>query len=159
MELYILRHGDAGERDPARWPDDSLRPLTREGRLRMERAGKAFKHLGLRFDVVLSSPYTRAFETAQAALPRATILRTESLIPEAEPERVFAELATLDADAIIAVSHEPLCGRLLQCAIAPSGVKLRFGKGALCRVDLSRPEPGAGTLRWLIPARAWDAIG
>lgn len=158
MELYILRHGDAGEQDPARWPDDSQRPLTRDGRVRMERAGKAFKHLGLRFDMVLSSPYARALETAQAALPRATILRTASLVPGAEPERVFAELGSLDADAVIVVSHEPLCGRLLAAAVAPNGVKLRFGKGALCRVDLTHPEPGAGTLRWLIPARAWDQL-
>ncbi|MDE2572701.1 MAG: histidine phosphatase family protein [bacterium] len=158
MELYILRHGDAGERDPARWPDDSQRPLTKDGRVRMERAGRAFKHLGLRFDVVLSSPFVRALETAQAAFPRTTILRTASLAPGAEPAHVFAELATLDADAVIAVSHEPLCGELLASAIAPSGCKLRFGKGALCRIDLARAEAGAGTLRWLIPARMWDAV-
>ena len=156
--MYILRHGDAGEQDSARWPDDSQRPLTRDGRARMERAGKAFKRLGLRFDMVLSSPYLRAMETAQAAFPRATILRAASLVPGAEPERVFAELSALDADAVVAVSHEPLCGRLLAAAVAPGGMRLRFGKGALCRVDLTHPEPGAGTLRWLIPARAWDQL-
>ncbi|TAM59580.1 hypothetical protein EPN52_07475 [bacterium] len=159
MELYIMRHGDAGEQDPTRWPDDSQRPLTREGRMRMERAGKAFKRLGLRFDMVLSSPYARALETAQAALPRATILRTTGLIPSADPIKLFEELGTLDADAVIAISHEPLCGRLLTAAVAPNGLTLRFGKGALCRVDLARPQAGAGTLRWLIPARAWDQLG
>ncbi|HVA36017.1 MAG TPA: histidine phosphatase family protein [Candidatus Dormibacteraeota bacterium] len=159
MELYILRHGDAGERDPARWPDDAQRPLSREGRMRMERAGKAFRRLGLRFDVALSSPYVRALETAQAALPRATILKTESLTPGADPDRVLEELATLDGDAVIIVSHEPLCGLLVARSAAPNGLRLRFGKGALCRIDLSRPQAGAGTLRWVIPARAWDEIG
>jgi hypothetical protein len=28
MDVYLVRHAIAGQRDPARWPDDSQRPLT-----------------------------------------------------------------------------------------------------------------------------------
>ena len=41
MNLYILRHGLAAERDSAKYPDDRLRPLTRKGiaKMRREAAG------------------------------------------------------------------------------------------------------------------------
>ena len=32
MLLLLVRHADAGDRDPAQWPDDTLRPLTDKGR-------------------------------------------------------------------------------------------------------------------------------
>ena len=32
MLLLLNRHANAGERDPAQWPDDRDRPLTDKGR-------------------------------------------------------------------------------------------------------------------------------
>ncbi len=44
---------------------DSERPLTDKGRKKMRQIAKALRHLGVEFDLILSSPYVRACETAE----------------------------------------------------------------------------------------------
>jgi phosphohistidine phosphatase len=62
-ELYVIRHGIAEERGEA-WPDDTKRPLTDRGVSRLRKAARALNRLGVRFDVVLTSPLVRAYQTA-----------------------------------------------------------------------------------------------
>ncbi|HEY7678606.1 MAG TPA: hypothetical protein VIG69_16145 [Candidatus Methylomirabilis sp.] len=40
MDLYLVRHAFAGKRDPARWPDDTQRPITPEGARRFRQAAR-----------------------------------------------------------------------------------------------------------------------
>ena len=47
MNLFIIRHAWAAERDDAAFPDDSLRPLTDEGRKRFARMVEALVPRGL----------------------------------------------------------------------------------------------------------------
>src|SRR5262245_50296725 len=67
MELYILRHAIAVDRGTPGYEDDRQRPLTPEGRKKMRLIAKGMKALGLEFDLILSSPYLRAKETAEIA--------------------------------------------------------------------------------------------
>ena len=62
-ELYLIRHGLAEERGEA-WPDDTKRPLTDEGMSRMRKAARGLARLGVSFDAILTSPLTRARQTA-----------------------------------------------------------------------------------------------
>jgi phosphohistidine phosphatase len=64
MELVLLRHADAGDQDPARFPDDRLRPLTDKGRRTQHAIGRALQCMGIEFDHLLTSPLARARETA-----------------------------------------------------------------------------------------------
>jgi phosphohistidine phosphatase len=64
-EIWLLRHGDAEDGAPG--GDDAARRLTPKGQEEAERAGLALAHLGLEFDLVLTSPRVRAMETAQIA--------------------------------------------------------------------------------------------
>ena len=65
MELYLVRHAIAEERDPRRWPDDAQRPLSERGRARFARAAAGLRTLGVEVDLLLSSPYARAWATAE----------------------------------------------------------------------------------------------
>lgn len=65
-KLWLLRHGDA---EPHGTKEDALRELTEEGRLEASWAGAALARLGPP-DVVLSSPRTRAMQTAAIAAGR-----------------------------------------------------------------------------------------
>jgi len=56
MKLYFLRHGIAAQRGDAKYKDDSLRPLTAQGRAKIRRASLGMQAFGLKFDVILSSP-------------------------------------------------------------------------------------------------------
>src|ERR1041385_6701234 len=65
MDLYLVRHGVAFDADAAQWPDDSQRPLTPEGQKRFSSAARGLKELVPAVDVVLSSPWVRAWTTAE----------------------------------------------------------------------------------------------
>ncbi len=77
MELLIVRHAIAFERDPRRWPDDGERPLSSQGVDRAKKAAAGMKQLVRSPARVLVSPLVRARQTAAiltdvAGWPRAT---------------------------------------------------------------------------------------
>src|SRR6187551_608343 len=61
--LLLVRHAIAEERGSA-WPDDTVRPLTQKGELRMREIARRLKAIGETSDVVVSSPLKRAKDTA-----------------------------------------------------------------------------------------------
>ena len=46
MDVYVLRHGVADERDYRKYPDDDLRPLIPEGIDKLTRQAKGLKAAG-----------------------------------------------------------------------------------------------------------------
>ena len=64
MDLYLVRHATAAD-DVTRWADDRDRPLTAEGEKRFRRAARGLGVLVPRVDIVLSSPFKRAWQTAE----------------------------------------------------------------------------------------------
>ena len=65
MKLYILRHGIAVEPGTPGYETDADRPLTSEGERKMRQIAGAMEALELSFDLILSSPYLRARQTAE----------------------------------------------------------------------------------------------
>jgi phosphohistidine phosphatase len=141
VTLYLIRHAHAGQSNHDD-PNDHLRPLSRKGQVQAARLERACILLGLRFNRLFSSPYTRAAETAA---PLAKHVRGGRLEPLADltgddHARLLEVLQhTLKAgDATVGlVGHEPhlsgltsylLCGR-------SAVVRIRFRKGMLVRLD------------------------
>ena len=83
MELYLLRHGIAESARPGM--KDAERALTEEGRVKLRRVLKRAKEAGVEPDLILSSPYRRATETADLAAAalayRGKIVKTPGLAP------------------------------------------------------------------------------
>ena len=65
MNLYLLRHGIATEPEMAGFKPDSERSLTAKGKNRLRTAARAIVELNLSFDLILSSPFRRAKQTAE----------------------------------------------------------------------------------------------
>lgn len=65
MELILVRHARAFDRDRAAWPDDARRPLTAEGRDEFARLARRLARVRPRVDLVESSGFVRAWQTAQ----------------------------------------------------------------------------------------------
>lgn len=63
MELYLIRHGIAQEKDLA--IEDEERSLTKEGQDKTKAVAKRLYELGLRFDVMVASPLVRSLQTAE----------------------------------------------------------------------------------------------
>jgi len=62
MELYLIRHGIAADREA--YSNDEERRLTNKGRQKTGKVAEELYRIGLRFDLILTSPLVRARETA-----------------------------------------------------------------------------------------------
>ena len=158
IELYLVRHAIAAERGP-KYPDDRLRPLTNEGRKRFEQSIPGAVCAGVALDLVLTSPLTRALETAgilaNGLRPRPSVQELEALAPGGR-HALLVEAITKFSNRhrrIAMVGHEPDLGEFGARLIGARGT-IEFTKGAICAIDLDGATPGGpGTLRWLLPPR------
>jgi phosphohistidine phosphatase len=166
IHLHLLRHAIAVERGTAGYEDDRLRPLTDEGRMKMERIATGMKALGLKFDLILTSPYVRARETAEiaaAAFRQKSHVKFEpTLQADRSPQEFLARLAGRYADrsSILAVGHEPFLSSLATMLMGlPGGAAIVMKKGGLCRLAVLRfkPRPMA-ELEWLLTPKQLRSI-
>jgi phosphohistidine phosphatase len=154
LELYLIRHGVAAERGDE-YPDDSKRPLTSDGIVRLRKEARALDTLGVSFDQILSSPLVRARQTAdvfaEIMTSKPPVANMDALTPAGSPAAVMQELGKYMRKARIAlVGHEPNMGELAAFLIGAK-IPLPFKKGAVCRIDFSVfPPKGKGTLCWFI---------
>ena len=65
MDLYLVRHAVAYKRDYERWPNDADRPLTPEGEEDFRAVARSLGRIVPEVEVLLSSPYVRAWRTAE----------------------------------------------------------------------------------------------
>jgi phosphohistidine phosphatase len=155
LQLYLLRHADAG--DPAAWPgDDADRPLSKKGRRQARGIGQWLQSRGKLPGIVVTSPKVRAAQTAGLAT------EGSSVTPIVD-ERLAAGFGLEDVAGIVR-DHAPEARRVMLVGHDPDfselasdlvGGKIELKKGAVARIDLAGAvQPGAGTLRWLVPPEA-----
>ena len=159
MDLYIIRHAAAYGRDPDRWPDDSRRPLTPEGEEEFRRAARGLARIASRADSVLSSPYLRAWQTAQILSELDSWPAPEPLPvlePTLPPEK--AALALEDyAGSVAVVGHRPGLHELAAYLLTGDshGMEIGIKKGGVACIGFDGAvEPGAGELCWLLTPKA-----
>jgi phosphohistidine phosphatase len=155
VQLYLLRHADAG--DPAAWSrPDAERPLSGKGRRQAGWVGRWLRRQGRLPEVVITSPKVRAAETAALATEewKQQPVIDDRLASGFGIEELLAVLAERapDASRVMLVGHDPDFSDLASVLI---GAAVALKKGALARIDFAgSPEAGAGALRWLVPAEA-----
>ena len=166
MDLYVLRHGLAGVRSAATYPNDDLRPLTDKGRRRIARQARGLNSMGLSLDVMLSSPLARAVQTARIVhegLDSPGRLVACDALAEGNLERLMGQIAGQysSADSVMVVGHEPDLSALV--AVLTTGdpdPTVRFKKGALCKLRLSVPRYGrCGWIEWMLTPRQMVKLG
>ena len=107
--VVLLRHGEAFS--SAVNPE---RPLTERGVLEMQKTAKALKKLSVSFDAIYHSPKLRAKQTAEIVakeLGIKSLIETEELLPEADPQRI-KELIEIKEGKAILCGHLPHLARL-----------------------------------------------
>ena len=152
VELYLLRHADAGDPEAWRGPDAD-RPLSSKGEKQSERLGSFLLGIGFQPDVIISSPKLRAMQTAERVGDRLGVEVTADRVLAGgvgvdEVERLLAEAG--NPRRVVLVGHDPDFSSLLATLCDCEGATMK--KGALARIDARRPlAPGSGELRWLVP--------
>jgi phosphohistidine phosphatase len=153
MQLFVIRHAIAEEAAPG--GDDAARALTDDGVKKMKQIVRGLRALDLELERVLSSPWTRALETAKllapvaAAPPIATDLLCQP--PRAELLAMIAE----KGEPTGVVGHEPWLGELiawLAFGDTRHGEAIVLKKGGVVELEGSA-VPGGMMLRAIHPPR------
>jgi phosphohistidine phosphatase len=157
VDIYLVRHAIAEQRDVLRWPDDSQRPLTAEGAQRFRRAARGLRRIVPSVELVRSSPYIRAWQTAEllheeAGWP-APLVCAPLAGHSATAEALDALRLHADRRSVALVGHEPNLSWLASLLLAgdESVIGLELKKGAVALLELtSPPTPGSAVLRWSV---------
>ncbi len=150
MILYILRHGIAEDEAPK--GDDRARRLTSRGRAKMRAVAQGMHALGLRSDVILTSPLVRAVETAAIVAevyggkPAPQELPALAAgIPPAETARALRPFVR--HDHVMIVGHEPGLSGLASLLLtgSPTAVSIELKKGGLIALDTGQLLRASGS--------------
>jgi len=160
MFIYILRHAWAGDFGDPRWPDDSQRPLTAEGKTRFQHVANHLVATGFAPVAIATSPLVRCRQTAQ--------ILAESLAKPTEVQPVAALAPGSDLAALLDwtrrfegqgdvawVGHVPDVGNLSAALVGDGMASIRFAKGACSAIRFDgEVAPSAGDLHWHVTAKA-----
>ena len=156
MNVYLIRHALAHNRDPERWPDDSKRPLMPKGEETFAEAARGLALIVPEVEVLLSSPYERAWRTAEILAEQAGWPAPETLPalePDIPPEKVLIALETYAGKRSIALAgHRPGLHELAVYLLTgdAGGADMKIKKGGVACIEFDEaPKAGAGKLRWL----------
>jgi phosphohistidine phosphatase len=158
MKLFLLRHAIAEDR--AVWKkSDAERPLTKEGVRKMEKNARGMrKGLNLTFDWILTSPFRRAYDSAQIVAREYKASKklrlSKSLTPDGDIKGLIRHLA-LDFrswESILLVGHEPYLSRLIALLVTgQADAELELKKGGLCALSADSLTPGrCARLEWIL---------
>jgi len=157
MNLYIIRHAIAADAETSEYESDSERPLTDKGRKKMRQIAKGLRNLGVEFDLILSSPFVRARETAEILADvfkmKKKIDFSDNLIPMGNPELLITEMnEKYPVESIAVVGHEPHLSSLVSMLVAENGkLDVTLKKGGVCYLSADDLHPGRrATLEWLL---------
>ncbi len=156
MQLLLLRHADAVSSAPT----DDLRSLSEKGRLQAKRVARFCKERELQPDLILTSPFLRAEETARIVAQelKSELVLSAFLASGMMPSAAIEELrAYLRFECVLLVGHEPdlsaLAGTLLG---AGNTGAIRMRKATLAGLFVESLTPGGAQLEFLIPAKLME---
>jgi len=149
IEVFLIRHAEAQPRRRGR--RDATRQLTRKGRAEFRHVVRRLHSVGFRFDLILSSPWDRAAQTASILHPLCPRAPRLTVLLARKPDRFLiqrinsAELRHHGNSTRIAlVGHEPWLSELMSLLMRdPASLENRperLRKGSVTR--LVRPKGG-----------------
>jgi phosphohistidine phosphatase len=169
MNLYIVRHAIAAQAGTAgREEDDSQRPLTDKGRKKMRKIAQGLRELEAQIDLILTSPYLRAAQTAKILakkfdLAKDKVIFTTNLIPTGYPDQLVEEINNGygEIENIALVGHEPSLSNLVSMLVSGDPtLSVTLKKGGVCRLTLDKLQYGrCARLDWLLSPAQLAEIG
>ena len=167
MQILIVRHAIAENRaEFARsGRPDAERPLTTEGRRRMEQAAQGLVRVIASIDLLASSPLERALQTATIigeAHGKLPVEVASVLSGDGDLDGIVRWLNEHhDAATIALVGHEPDLSSLISYLLSGTGsTAVAMKKGAACLLEFDDSvEPGKAVLRWFLAPKQLRTIG
>ena len=164
MNLYLMRHAIAVEPDEN--TEDSQRPLSEKGRKRLGKIARNLAKLDLTFDLILTSPYLPARQTADIVADALDIkpkhvAESENLAPFGFVDRLVEEINTHEPiEFLLVIGHEPFLSQLIGMLVAgDASLSIEMKQAGLCRLSIEHLIYGrCATLEWLMTPAQLTAI-
>ena len=142
-ELFIMRHGQAENPSAATGWSDRARQLTEVGVQRIQAMIPAMRQLQFVPELIVSSPYPRAAETARIVHEGLKIGRSIQFVDAlGADQNVFAFYQTQlaerleSSDSLMVVGHEPILSQLASLLIAGNlSTRIQMKKGAVIHLE------------------------
>ena len=158
MMLYLMRHGLAVEPGTPGFRTDADRALTPKGRRQMRKIAAALAELELDLDLILSSPFVRARQTAEIVAATLKLKKhlkfSNALAVGGDPAILLRQLERLKPcpENLLLVGHEPGLSRLMSVLLTGDlRLNVDFKKGGLCKLEIKELRLGAcATLAWML---------
>jgi len=159
MQLYILRHGEAGK-GPTLGSRDAL---TAAGREEVQQIARGFPALGIKLDLIATSPLKRAYQTAVIIAKELNVKKSKleewsELTPEGERQELYRKISRFKQEAsIMVIGHEPYLSTMISEVIFGSETDIGsivLRKAGLAKLDIISFSPKIkGSLKWLLTAK------
>ena len=156
VNLYLMRHAIAAEPDGSCL--DSLRPLTEKGRSKLEKITSTLKKSELLVDLILTSPYLRARQTAELVAKTLNIkpncvVESENLAPLGYGDQLIDEInARWPIENLMLVGHEPGLSQLIGVLMAgDASLQIQMKKAGICKLSVEKLSYArCARLEWLM---------
>jgi phosphohistidine phosphatase len=153
MILYLVRHGIAVDRTDPKSPPEAERPLTAKGVQKSRQAALGLKEMGVKPDLIFTSPYVRAAQTAEIfaetlGAAQEGIRALDSLKPAGNPTDVVKEAVRLKAKDAMCFGHAPQLDQMISQLVGARGPFTALKKaGVAC---LEQGTGGRWELLWIL---------
>jgi phosphohistidine phosphatase len=155
MNVFIIRHADAAPLGEWGIHNDEDRPLTPLGKAQCAALASVLMRHDLRFELLVTSPFVRARQTAEAirdALPQSApeIVECGDLAPLGKRRKLAKFLARLAIDSVGVIGHQPDLAEWIGWLIGSRKARIDIAKAGMAQVVTDGPpRRGSGTLIWL----------
>ena len=157
MKIYLIRHSNAVDPGTPGYEEDSLRPLTEKGRDKMNEIASAIKGLDVKPDLIVSSPYIRARQTAEILAKvlkhKKDLAFSDTLVPTGNADDIVGEInEKYNVDELVLVGHEPCFSILIGTLTAGNpelAINLKNG-GVCCLSSDDLHTERKAVLEWLL---------
>jgi len=158
MILYLVRHGIAVDRTDPKCPPEAERPLTAKGVQKSRSAALGLKEMGVKPDVLITSPYVRAAQTAEIfaealGFPTSKIRVSDALKPAANPADTLKEIVHVKGREVMCIGHAPHLDQLISQLVGARGVFTELKKAGAASLETTSTH-GVWRLRWLLAPKA-----
>jgi phosphohistidine phosphatase len=155
MKLIIVRHAEAVERTPD--VSEEWRYLTPEGRVFFRKTARTMLEKGVNPDLILTSPLTRAVQTADILAETISftgpLIAANELAPGFDLTDLENMLAAYESvNELALVGHEPDLSDLVVSLLSLQG-SFKFKKGTAVMVKFDPAGHGPAAFKWLASGR------
>ncbi|MDD2734314.1 MAG: phosphohistidine phosphatase SixA [Desulfuromonadaceae bacterium] len=156
MIVYVMRHAEAVEGSDVL--ADKWRYLTEKGRVTAQKMSTTVARYGPKTRLTITSPLTRAVQTAEIAAEKAcrknAVIASPLLLPGADINELVAYItACKHAKRLMLVGHEPQLGSLVAALLGYSDSRVSLKKSSCVALKLGVRDKPACFLWYLAPGK------